>query len=274
MASKSSPVLFIHGLWLHPTSWSAWQGVFEEAGYHSAAPGWPGDQETIELARANPESVANYGIDDVVDHHASMISSMDRPPILIGHSFGGMITEKLLGMGVAAGVVAIDAAQIKGVLPLPLSSLRSTLPVFKNPANKHRSVMLTPRVPLQLRQCFVPRGIGRALRPLGSSGSGQTAVRDGDSQFHSAFTGKSGHRERDAWSASSHHGRSGPHRARSDHEVDRQAVQTLPCHHRRDGVRGPRPFSRHRRRLGGDRRCLPDLAEEPGTVKGGDLRWS
>lgn len=145
MASKSNAVLFIHGLWLHPTSWSAWQEAFDHAGYETAAPGWPGDQDTVELARANPESVANQGIEDVVGHYESIISSMDGPPILIGHSFGGMIAEKLLGMGVAAGAVAIDAAQIKGVLPLPLSALRSTLPVFKNPANKHRSVMLTAR---------------------------------------------------------------------------------------------------------------------------------
>jgi pimeloyl-ACP methyl ester carboxylesterase len=145
VSTKSSSVLFIHGLWLHPTSWSVWQETFEDAGYETRAPGWPGDQDTVELARANPDSVANQGIDDVVNHYRSIISSMNEPPVLIGHSFGGMIAEKLLGMGVAAGAVAIDAAQIKGVLPLPLSALRSTLPVFKNPANKHRSVMLTAR---------------------------------------------------------------------------------------------------------------------------------
>jgi pimeloyl-ACP methyl ester carboxylesterase len=145
MASQSNAVLFIHGLWLHPTSWAGWQEAFENAGYETLAPGWPGDQDTVELARANPESVANQGIDDVVGHYESIISSMDGPPILVGHSFGGMIAEKLLGMGMGAGAVAIDAAQIKGVLPLPLSALRSTLPVFKNPANKHRSVMLTAR---------------------------------------------------------------------------------------------------------------------------------
>jgi pimeloyl-ACP methyl ester carboxylesterase len=145
MASKSNLVVFIHGLWLHPTSWSAWQELFEEAGYETTAPGWPGDQETVDLARANPDSVANQGIDDVVSHYQSIISSLDRPAVLVGHSFGGTIAEILLGMGVAAGAVAIDAAQIKGVLALPLSSLHSTLPVFKNPANKHRSVMLTAR---------------------------------------------------------------------------------------------------------------------------------
>jgi pimeloyl-ACP methyl ester carboxylesterase len=143
MPDKSHPVVFIHGLWLHPTSWESWQSLFEQAGYRTLAPGWPGDQETVELARANPDSVADKGIDDVVDQYAAIIADLDASPILIGHSFGGMIAEKLLGQGRGAAAIAIDAAQIKGVLPLPLSSLRATLPVFKNPANRHRAVMLT-----------------------------------------------------------------------------------------------------------------------------------
>jgi len=143
MFRKSNPVVFIHGLWLHPTSWRSWEQMFGEAGYEALSPGWPGDQSTVELSRANPDSVADQGIDDVVEHYSSIIDSLSAKPILIGHSFGGMIAEKLLGQDRGAAAVAIDAAQIKGVLPLPLSSLRATLPVFKNPANKRRSVMLT-----------------------------------------------------------------------------------------------------------------------------------
>ena len=120
-----------------------WQSLFEQSGYSVLSPGWPGDQESVELARANPDSVADQGIDDVVAHYASVIAGLPASPVLIGHSFGGMIAEKLLGQDRAAAAIAIDAAQIKGVLPLPLSSLRATLPVFKNPANKHRAVMLT-----------------------------------------------------------------------------------------------------------------------------------
>ena len=108
-----------------------------------SGPGWPGDQDTVELARANPDSVANKGIDDVTDHYASIIDALPAPPILIGHSFGGMIAEKLLGMNKGAAAIGIDAAQIKGVLRLPLSALHATLPVFKNPANKHKAVSLT-----------------------------------------------------------------------------------------------------------------------------------
>ncbi|MFF3562019.1 alpha/beta hydrolase [Streptomyces sp. NPDC002574] len=137
------PVLFIHGLWLHSASWQPWIDLFGNEGYAPSAPGWPGDPDTVEEARQNPESIADHGIDDVVEHYASIIRGLETPPILIGHSFGGMIAQKLLGQDLAAAAVAIDAAQIKGVLPLPLSALRSTLPVFKNPANKHRAVSLT-----------------------------------------------------------------------------------------------------------------------------------
>jgi pimeloyl-ACP methyl ester carboxylesterase len=120
-------------------------------GYIASAPGWPGDPDTVEEARSNPESIADHGIDDVVTHYAKIIGGLDAKPILIGHSFGGMIAQKLLGQDLAAAVVAIDAAQIKGVLPLPLSALRATLPVFKNPANKHRAVSLTAE---QFRYAF------------------------------------------------------------------------------------------------------------------------
>jgi pimeloyl-ACP methyl ester carboxylesterase len=138
-----TPVVFIHGLWLHASSWDPWIDRFAEEGYAPVAPGWPGDPATVELARANPDSIADHGIEEVTAHYAGLIGKLPAPPVIIGHSFGGMIAEKLLGENLGAAAIAIDAAQIKGVLPLPLSALRSTLPVFKNPANAHRAVSLT-----------------------------------------------------------------------------------------------------------------------------------
>ncbi|WP_245717250.1 alpha/beta hydrolase [Nocardia jejuensis] len=138
-----TPVVFIHGLWLHSASWQPWLTLFQDLGYQVSAPGWPGEADTVEAARATPDDVAGHGIDDVVEHYAAIIADLPAPPILIGHSFGGMVAQKLLGQDRARAAIAIDAAQIKGVLPLPLSALRSTTPVFKNPANRNKAVSLT-----------------------------------------------------------------------------------------------------------------------------------
>ena len=145
MNSTKAPVVFIHGLWLHSSSWAPWQERFRAAGYESSAPGWPGDADTVEGTRANPDSVANHGIDDVTNHYASLIDQLPAAPVLVGHSFGGLIAEKLLGMDRGTAAIAIDAAQIKGVLQLPLSQLRGSLSIFANPANRHKAVSLTAK---------------------------------------------------------------------------------------------------------------------------------
>ena len=151
MNTTRTPVVFIHGLWLHASSWAPWVDLFTEEGYAPVAPGWPGVPETVELARAASDRIAGYGIDEVTAHYAGIIDKLPARPVIIGHSFGGMIAEKLLGEDLGAASIAIDAAQIKGVLPLPLSALRSTLPVFKNPANAGRAVSLTAE---QFRYAF------------------------------------------------------------------------------------------------------------------------
>ena len=141
----STPVIFIHGLWLHASSWTPWLELFREAGYDPVAPGWPHEPDTVDDARAHPELVADLSIDDVTSHVAGIIGGLDGSPVIIGHSFGGLIAEKLLGQGIGAAAVAIDPAQIKGVLPLPLAQLRAGLPGLGNPANLHRSVALTAK---------------------------------------------------------------------------------------------------------------------------------
>jgi pimeloyl-ACP methyl ester carboxylesterase len=145
MAATSKPVIFIHGLWLHASSWSPWLDLFRDAGYEPVAPGWPNEPATVAEARDHPELVANLGIDDVTTHMAQIIEGLDADPVIIGHSFGGLFAEKLLGERYGAAAVAIDPAQIKGVLPLPLAQLRASLPALGNPANRHKAVALTAK---------------------------------------------------------------------------------------------------------------------------------
>ncbi len=145
MVTGNRPAIFIHGLWLHSTSWSPWLDLFRDAGYEPVAPGWPNEPPTVVEAREHPELVANIGIDEGTSHMAQIIDDLDAKPVIVGHSFGGLIAEKLLGQGYGAGAVAIDPAQIKGVLPLPLAQLRAGLPALGNPANRHKAVALTSK---------------------------------------------------------------------------------------------------------------------------------
>jgi non-heme chloroperoxidase len=142
-ATGRQPVVFIHGLWLLPSSWDRWMAAFEQAGYAPLAPGWPDDPETVEAARANPDVLAGKGVVQVADHFAEAIGALDKKPAIIGHSFGGLITQILAGRGLSVASVAIDPAPFKGVLPLPVAAIRTTLPVLGNPANRGRAVTLT-----------------------------------------------------------------------------------------------------------------------------------
>lgn len=145
MTEARRPVVFIHGLWLHASSWGPWLDRLRDDGYEPVAPGWPNEPATVAEARQSPDAVANLGIDEVAEHYAGIIEQLDQPPVIIGHSFGGLFAEKLLGEGYGAAAVAIDPAQIKGVLPLPLAQLRSGLPALSNPANVHKAVSLTKK---------------------------------------------------------------------------------------------------------------------------------
>jgi pimeloyl-ACP methyl ester carboxylesterase len=142
-ASGRPPVVFVHGLWLLPSSWQRWIDLFEEAGYAALAPGWPDDPETVEAARANPEAFAGKGVVGVADHFAEAIGGLDRKPAIVGHSFGGLIAQILAGRGISAATVAVNPAPFKGVLPLPLAAIRTTMPVLGNPLNHGRAVTLS-----------------------------------------------------------------------------------------------------------------------------------
>ncbi len=142
-ATGLTPVVFIHGLWLLPSSWNRWAEVFEQAGYTALTPGWPDDPETVEEANAHPEVFAQKTVGQVADHFGEVIGKLERKPVVIGHSFGGLLTQMIAGRGLAAVSVAIDPAPFRGVLPLPLSALRSGSPVLRNPANRNRAVPLT-----------------------------------------------------------------------------------------------------------------------------------
>jgi non-heme chloroperoxidase len=141
MAKKT--IVFIHGLWIHASSWQPWMDFFKQQGYETLNPGWPGDSPTVAECRANPAPIANRGVTEIADHYAKVIGTLAGPPLVIGHSFGGLIAQIILGRGIAAGGIAIDPAPIKGVWQLPFSALRASLPVLGNPFNLKKAVSLS-----------------------------------------------------------------------------------------------------------------------------------
>jgi non-heme chloroperoxidase len=142
-ASGRTPVVFIHGLWLLPSSWDNWAALFEEAGYAALTPSWPDDPETVEEAQANPDVLAKKTVGQVADHTADVIGKLTKRPAVLGHSTGGLIAQIIAGRGLSGATVAIDPGPFRGVLPLPVSALRSAAPVLMNPANRGRAVTLT-----------------------------------------------------------------------------------------------------------------------------------
>jgi len=162
-ATTSTPVVFVHGLWLLPNSWDRWAALFEEAGYVAVTPGWPDDPETVTEAKAHPEVFAGKSVGQIADYEEAIIRRLDRKPVVIGHSFGGLLTQILAGRGLAAASVAISPAPFRGVLPLPISALRSSSAVLGNPANRHRAIPLTYE---QFRYSFANAVDERAAKRL------------------------------------------------------------------------------------------------------------
>ena len=181
-ASGRTPVVFIHGLWLLPSSWDNWAGLFEEAGYAPVAPKWPGDPETIEEARANPDAFARTTLGQVADHTAEIIGKLNTKPAVMGHSTGGLLAQILAGQGLSAATVAIDPGVFRGVLPLPASVLRGVGPLLINPLTRGRAITFTfdqftyswanaldEKEAKQLYDTFHVAGSGIALAQMGNA---------------------------------------------------------------------------------------------------------
>jgi non-heme chloroperoxidase len=179
-APTAVPVVFVHGLWLHAASWTPWLELFGAHGYGPIAPGWPGDAATAELTRADPDAVAGYGVGDVTDHYSEIISGLSSPPVVIGHSFGGLIAQRLHGMGLARACVVLAPAQFKGILGLPLAQLQSAWPVLSHPRLRTRTWSHSPdsfatafanAVPrAESDQLLAAYGIPSPARPLFQAG--------------------------------------------------------------------------------------------------------
>ena len=142
-SSGRTPVVFIHGLWLLPSSWDRWGDLFESAGYSAIKPGWPDDPDSVADARAHPEVFAGKSVGQVADHVSAIVKELKKKPAVVGHSFGGLLAQIVAGRGLAAVTVAIDPAPFRGVLPLPFSALKAASPVLSNPANRNKAVPLT-----------------------------------------------------------------------------------------------------------------------------------
>ncbi|WP_443077847.1 alpha/beta hydrolase [Streptomyces sp. NBC_01450] len=255
----AGPVVLIHGLWMTPRSWEKWAQRYQAQGHRVIAPAWPGLDGEVEEIRRDPARVAGVGLREVVARYEEVIRNLDEAPVIIGHSFGGAITQILLDRGLGRAGVAIDSAPVKGVLPLPFSTLKSAWPVLGNPANKNKAIALTPR---QFHYGFtntlgeeesaaayeryqVPgsaRALPGRLRQL------QSPRRD-ENQLPQPATG----------AVAVHRRRGRPHRAAEGEQGQLAPVPQVPGRHRVPGVSRPLPLHHRPGRVGGSRRLRPQL---------------
>ncbi len=281
-ASGLTPVVFVHGLWLLPSSWDRWAAMFADAGYAPVSPGWPDDPDTVAEANADPQVLADKTIGAVADHYSGIIATLARKPAVIGHSFSGLLAQIIAGRGQSAATVAIDAAPFRGVLPLPLSSVKAGFPVLGNPANRHRAVPLTYD---QFRYSFANAVSEEEAKELYDTfavpAPGAPLFQAAAANINPRTEDKVDTRNPDRGTTADHLGREGQHDP-SGHLSGR--VQAAAAQPRRDRVRrdpGPGTRPDHRQRLGrgraGRARLHPPLhlippPKVPGAVAALGLR--
>ena len=150
-SASAETIVLIHGMWMTPLSWEHWVNHYTDRGHRVLAPAWPGLDKEPEELRRDPSPLRGIDVTAVVDHYDKIIRGLDRPPIIIGHSFGGLFAQLLLDRGLGAAGVALGTAAPKGVLRLPLSTLRAAWPALRNPANLNKETPLTQK---QFHWCF------------------------------------------------------------------------------------------------------------------------
>ncbi len=249
-ASGNTPVVFIHGLWLLPSSWDAWTDFFKRAGYAPLTPDWPDDPATVEEARANPDVLAKKTLRQVADHATDIINALDKKPAIMGHSTGGLLAQMLAGRGLSAATVAIDPGVFRGVLPLPASVLRGVGPFLVNPLTRGRAITLTfDQFKYGWANALDEKEAKELYDTFHVAGSGISLVADGQCEPQPVDGREGEYEEPRPRSAADHRRREGPHGAVGDCERRLQAAEAQP---RRDGDREdlePRPLPHDRPRV-------------------------
>src|SRR5215207_8110843 len=244
------PVVFVHGLWLLPSSWDRWAKLFEDNGYVALTPGWPDDPETVEEAAEHPQVFAGKSIGQVADHFETIIGGLDRKPAIIGHSTGGLLTQILAGRGLAAVSVAIDPAPLPGGAAAAHLDPQVQLTGAAQPGQPQpRRPAHLRAVPLRLRQRRQRGGGQAAIRGLRGAGLGQGAVAGRGGQPESLDRGQGRHQEPRPWAAAAPLRRAGPHRSVGDRQRLLQAAAGQPGRDRDREDPRPRARADHRQRL-------------------------
>ena len=276
-ASGATPVVFIHGLWLLPSSWANWADFFKQAGYAPLTPDWPGDPETVEEARANPDVLAKKTLKEVADHTADVIGKLEKKPAVMGHSTGGLFAQMLAGRGLSAATVAIDPGVFRGVLPLPLSTLKASGPILLNPRNRGRAITLTfDQFKYGWTNALDEDEAKRLYDTYHVAGSGIALAQMANANLNPWTESKVDTKNPDRGPLLILDGEKGPHGSLGDRQRFVQASEAQPERHRDQEDAQPGPLADHRPRMAGGRadRARLHQAVRPGQseLAGLDLR--